>query len=101
MGWKEEQELGIAKATAGAPAYWVTEALSAGLRVARAVKHFTTAQIYDEMDPDTRDNARGQAFGGVMRQLVKCNAVEATSTFRNEKLRRNHGRPQRVWRSLL
>ena len=36
-----------------------------------------------------------------MRTLVKCHVIEPTDVFRNEKLARNHGRPQRVWRSLI
>lgn len=100
-GWKEEQDAGIAKAKAGAPAYWHAEAQQAGIRVAKANETLTTAQIYEEMNEDIRGKARGQAFGSVMRTLVKIHVIESTDVFRNEKLTRNHGRPQRVWRSLL
>lgn len=101
MSWKREQEIGIAKAKAGAPAYWHAEAQQAAIRVAKTHTTLTTAQIYEEMSEDIRGKARGQAFGSVMRELVKFHVIESTDVFRNEKLTRNHGRPQRVWRSLL
>ena len=100
--WKTVRDQGIDRATRGAPEEWLREARRALDQVCHDRLYFTSWDVYQEMDPQVRDLAKGQALGGVLmkahRQLKKCVPTDRT---RNEQQARNHGRPQRVWESYL
>lgn len=100
-GWEEAKLAGEAKAVANARAVWKNEAMRAALVVVYANEFFTTTTIYAQMDPSIRDISKGQAFTGTLNELVATGRAERTDTTRNEKQKRNHGRPQRVWRSRV
>ena len=99
--WRRLRDDGIDRATRAAPDAWHDEARSALMHVCRTRESFTSTDVYEAMPPGIRDTAKGQALAGVLRSARTNGFCLPTMEFRNEKRARNHGRPQRVWKSLV
>jgi len=99
--WKAEQEKGIARVVAATSQGWKDEALRAGRQAAKENEFMTSQTILELMNPDIRDNANKKAMAGVLRTLSDLRLIKITDRVRNEKKKVNHGRPQRIWESLI
>lgn len=99
--WLIEREKGIERATRGASDAWLGEARDALERVVLLRSTFTSTTVYWAMDAAVRDTAKGQSMAGVLRDGQARGLCEPTPEHRCERRISNHGRPQRVWRSLV
>jgi len=79
---------------------WKTVAYETGVRLARARESFTSQEIFDAL-PLSVSTHEPRAMGAVMRALQRDRVVEATDRFVTSTSLVAHGRPSRVWRSLL
>lgn len=79
---------------------WKEVAYVTALGVARVRRFFTSEDVWDALSGDARTH-EPRAMGAVMRRLRKENVVEPTDQFITSTSPLGHGRPSRVWRSLL
>ncbi len=100
-GWKSAKEKGEAQAVAAAKKLWKQEASLALIACTCELQTLTTADVYARMARSIRDLSKGQAFTGILADAKARGVIEPMNEWRNEKQRRNHGRPMRVWRSKV
>jgi hypothetical protein len=92
---------------------WMNAAYAAVTRVAGRQQQFTTDEVWQELHnmsvaswavfgvwskPETHDH---RAMGAVMRKAKKIGVCEPSGNYRTSTRDVCHGRPVRVWRSLL
>lgn len=79
---------------------WKSVAYLTAMRVARQKRFFTSEEVWDAL-PDEVHTHEPRAMGAIMRRLRKEKVVEPTDQFVISTSPLGHGRPSRVWRSLL
>jgi len=79
---------------------WKEVAYVTAIEVARTRRFFTSEDVWDALSGDASTH-EPRAMGAVMRRLRKENVVEPTDQFITSTSPLGHGRPSRVWRSLL
>lgn len=79
---------------------WKEVAYVTALGVARVKRFFTSEDVWDALSGDVCTH-EPRAMGAVMRRLRKEQFVQPTDQFITSTSPLGHGRPSRVWRSLL
>lgn len=90
----------ISRVDAHADREWKDVAYLTAIRVARSKRFFTSEEVWDAL-PSGVHTHEPRAMGPIMRRLRKENVVEPTDQFVISTSPLGHGRPSRVWRSLL
>jgi hypothetical protein len=90
----------INKVEAHANPDWKEVAYVTALGVARVRRFFTSEDVWDALSGDVGTH-EPRAMGAVMRRLRKEQIVQPTDQFITSTSPLGHGRPSRVWRSLL
>ncbi len=90
----------IARVEAGADEDWLRHALNAVENCAMRMVHFTTDDVWDRLT-NLEHPPEPRALGAVMREAAKRGWVETTDRIRKSTRVACHGRPVRVWKSLL
>lgn len=93
-------ELASEKAAAGSPSEWIVEARRAVVFTATVRALFTTDQVWWRLT-DVEKNPEPRALGAVMRWAAKAGIIEATGEWKESVRTSCHGRPARIWRSLI
>ena len=94
------REEAIDRVEAHANSEWKDVAYLTATRVAQQKRFFTSEEVWDALSGDVRTH-EPRAMGAVMRRLRKERIVEPTDQFVTSTSPLGHGRPSRVWRSLL
>jgi hypothetical protein len=94
------REEAISRVDAHANREWKDVAYLTAIRVARTRRFFTSEDVWDALAGDVGTH-EPRAMGAVMRRLRKEQIVEPTDQFITSTSPLGHGRPSRVWRSLL
>lgn len=94
------REEAINRVDAHADPEWKDVAYLTAVRVARQKRFFVSEDVWDALSGDVRTH-EPRAMGAVMRRLRKERIVEPTDQFVTSTSPLGHGRPSRVWRSLL
>lgn len=94
------REEAINRVEAHANTEWKDVAYLTAIRVAQQKRFFTSEEVWDALSGDVRTH-EPRAMGAVMRRLRKERIVEPTDQFVTSTSPLGHGRPSRVWRSLL
>jgi hypothetical protein len=89
----------IDRVEANANSEWNHVAYVTAMRLASITEVFTSNDVWDALTHVTTHEPR--AMGAVMRRLRKENIIEPTSQFITSTSPVAHGRPTRVWRSLI
>jgi hypothetical protein len=79
---------------------WREVAYETGVSLAQSRESFTSEDIFDALPPSVSTH-EPRAMGAVMRALKSAGVVEATDRFVTSSSLVGHGRPSRVWRSLM
>ncbi len=98
--WNDLKEEGMQRSHAGNSQKWRRDAVLSLLFTVRAHEEFTAHTVWLHMNVMIRKEGNMQGMGAVMKRAAEKGWCEMTDQYRNEKLRRNHGRPQRIWKSL-
>lgn len=77
---------------------WRAEALRVVEDLALTSSTFTADDVWEAGLEKPRE---GRALGAVMRQARSAGFLEPTDTYVPSRIRSNHSKPQRVWRSLV
>lgn len=96
----QTREEAIARVDEHADPDWKSTAYNVGRALAATRPTFTSQDIFDAM-PDTVHTHEPRAMGAVIRALKRDGVLEATDQFVSSTSVLAHGRPARVWRSLL
>lgn len=90
-------DLAIVRVAQHAPDGWLAAAVDVVADICRRRSKFTTDDIWDRVGepPEPR------AMGAVMRQAQRDGLCETTGSYEPSRRVECHGRPVRVWRSLL
>lgn len=96
----QTREEAIQRVEHNADGDWKAVAYSTGLRLAQSRETFTSEDIFDAMPP-TVSTHEPRAMGAVIRALKRDGIVAATDRFVTSTSLVGHGRPSRVWRSML
>lgn len=94
------REEAINRVEAHADPEWKDVAYLTALRVAQQKRFFVSEDVWDALSGDVQTH-EPRAMGAVMRRLRKEGIVEPTDQFVTSTSPLGHGRPSRVWRSLL
>lgn len=94
------REEAINRVDAHANPDWKHVAYVTAIRVATSRRFFTSEDVWDALSGDVATH-EPRAMGAVMRRLRKERIVEPTDQFITSTSPLGHGRPSRVWRSLL
>jgi hypothetical protein len=77
--------------------YWV----GVGWDLARKVQLFSTNDLYEAADRPEMFLLEPRAMGTVMRRLKRAGIITASGDYEPDRTPGSHGRPKRVWRSLI
>lgn len=98
LGAKREAQKGIDRAHDHADTRWKTAAYLAVSRVALERETFTATDIWLVLGAMP---AEPRALAKVIQRAAKNELIEPTDRYRPSGTRRNHNRPERVWRSKI
>lgn len=79
---------------------WKEVAYLTAIRVARTKRYFISEDVWDALPSDIGTH-EPRAMGAIMRRLRKEQVIEPTDQFVTSPSPLGHGRPSRVWKSLL
>ena len=99
MSIDDERDDAIDRAEDHAAGDWLEAAFDAGVRLASNRRTLVSEQVFD-LIPDVSTH-EPRAMGAVMRRLRNAGYIAPTDTFVKSPSPRGHGRPSRVWRSLI
>ena len=71
------------------------------VQVARQHRYFTADQIWAELGEVGDDLDDGSGLGPIMPMAARQHIIEKTGTTRPSERAATHGRPMRIWRSLI
>lgn len=91
----------INRVDAHADIEWKVKAYTIGEQIARANETMISENIWDALTRNGFTTHEPRAMGAVMRKLNSRKVVEATDRFIPSPSPLGHGRPTRVWRSLI
>ncbi len=100
---KRRREIGMALVEANTDPDWQSEAYAVILDVAKSLRDFTCDQVW-ERRPDLLGRVHNRsALGPVMTHAAKNKLIARAwdEPDRSSKRKETHGRPQRVWKSLV
>lgn len=80
---------------------WKTKAYEAGKRLARDNKFIISEEIWDALSVEGVTTHEPRAMGPIMRRLQADKIIEPTGDFVISPSPLGHGRPSRVWASLI
>ena len=98
---KRQADLGQAKVQANTTDEWSEEIGFAIVRAARKHQTLTTDQVWEEVPPDVMDENNASGLGPCMKAAARMRIIERTDNRRDSIRPATHGRPLRVWRSLV
>lgn len=96
----ESREQAIHQVETNANPDWKDAAYSTGVDLAKSQEYFTSEEVLLNMVRGIETH-EPRAMGPVMRRLQKDGVIEATSRFITSISPLGHGRPSRVWKSLM
>jgi hypothetical protein len=79
---------------------WAENAYITGMRLARHQTTLMSEDIWDAMNT-TEQTHEPRAMGAVMRRLHRDRVITPTEVFTRSTSPRGHGRPSRIWESLI
>lgn len=91
----------ISRVDAHADIEWKVKAYTIGEQIARENETMISEDIWDALTRNGFTTHEPRAMGAVMRKLNSRKVVEATDRFITSPSPLGHGRPTRVWRSLI
>lgn len=97
---RKARDAGVSTVQRSADKFWFGTAQIAVREIASRSEKFTTDQVWDRIKQWPRPHDP-RAMGAVMTWARKAEIVEPTAEFVQSQMVSNHGRPIRVWRSLL
>lgn len=99
---REDGHRAAERAGRAADPEWMTAAAQAVETVARRLPEFTTDDVWAELSKTTAETPEGRAMGAVMRAAQKNRVAVPIKDRYKPSIRPDcHGRPVRVWRSLM
>ena len=97
---RDTRDEAIRRVNANAEPDWKTLAVEIGHELARSRFNFTSEDISDRI-PAHITTHEPRAMGAVMTRLRKAKVISPTDEFVMARSRVGHGRPSRVWESLI
>lgn len=94
------REEAIARVDRNASTDWKDVAYETAVRLARQQQRLLSEDIFDAM-PSTVETHEKRAMGAVMRRLNKNAILTPTDEYVMSPSLAGHGRPSRVWRSMV
>lgn len=79
---------------------WSNVLLSAVKKVAQSQKLFTTDDVWKHV-PNLSHRPEPRALGTVLTEMRKSGLIKATKDYQTSTRRECHGRPIKVWESLI
>lgn len=80
---------------------WPATAAAAVASVARRLERFTTDDVWAELEGDGVSGGEPRRMGAIMDQAARDGICQKTEEHVQSKRRECHGRPVRVWASLV
>lgn len=80
---------------------WLDEAYGAVRWLAVHRSQFTVNDVWQRLDAMGCDQPNRRKLGPVMQRAERRGLIKRTNQYRNSRIKRQHGRPIPVWRSLI
>ena len=97
----ESREKAIKQVDKNANTEWKDIAYSKGYELAKVKHYFTSEDVWEGLSDSDSSTHEPRAMGPVMRRLQRDGFIVATSQFTVSTSPLGHGRPSRVWKSLI
>lgn len=95
------RDAAVAQVEENANAEWKEAAYQTGIRIAREQDSLLSEDIWQALSDQGVHTHEPRAMGAIMKRLRRDQIIEATADFVISPSPLGHGRPSRVWKSLV